>query len=617
MGDIMQLYYEIAYGNAKNRGHFVKAEDVSKLYGSKYAHGLVYKSVYAYDEYVLDWHKEHKSMSKYPGIRYLEEVCFDIDKKENSDKHTYQKAVALLQYLEDLGIDEFAYQIYWSGRAWHIHTSNKIWGFKASADLPYFVKETLKKVLGPLGKGFYDETIYSPVALFRLAHTLNVKSDSMMYKMPVSKSEFLAMDIDYIKDLAKEQRLNYDVTDYKEILDSDVNKLSHLILTETETKPSLDNYSKAVQRSNVAMCIHKLIEKGASEGNRNNSLLRIATHLRRNNIPEEFVIAGLVGYWNEKNGEGLEEAKVIEMVRKTYRSPYNYGCNDSLLKANCNPNCIFYHHRNYSQHVLSSEDMMNELELYRNMERDGKVIDLAKLFNLEDKDLILEPGDLMVIVGGTGVNKTTLMQQIALAMNFETGIIDYENQIPTLIIELELTTAKLMRRFAQLVCGIDKREALVNLDKYKDQVNKVMSNVILTREVRNIQQLKQKIIDTQAKLIIIDYLQCFKDFTKPVNEMQLMASLPHELRDLATEMGVIIIVLSQVTKSAKQEKAVNMDSGKGSGDISDSASVILTINGEPDDVYRKIKFEKVTDGDTITDGIILQFNKDKFRLERI
>jgi len=251
------------------------------------------------------------------------------------------------------------------------------------------------------------------------------------------------------------------------------------------------------------------------------------------------------------------------------------------------------------------------------MERDGRIINLASMFGLADKDIIAEPGDLIILVGGTGVNKTTMIQQIMLGMDFVSGDINYENQIPTLLIELELTTAKLMRRFTQLICSVDKKEALVNLDKYKERVSKEMSNVILTREVRNIAQLRQKIIDTQAKLIVIDYLQCFKDFNKPVNDFQLMSSLPHELRDLATEMGVIIVALSQVTKGAKQEKNVNLDSGKGSGDISDSASIVITINGQPDEPYRNIKFEKVTDGDTVSDGIMLQFNKETFRLERI
>lgn len=259
---------------------------------------------------------------------------------------------------------------------------------------------------------------------------------------------------------------------------------------------------------------------------------------------------------------------------------------------------------------------MNELQQYKDMDREGRTLDLANLFGV-DKDLIFEPGDFIVIIGGTGVNKTTFIQQIMLGMDFRNGEIDINNQIPTLFIELELTTAKLMRRFTQLICGVDKKTALLHLDDYKEPVQRAMSNIVLTREVRTIANLRQKIIDTQAKLIVIDYLQCFKDFTKPTNEMTHMQNLPHELRDLATEMGVIIIALSQVPKSAKQEKSVTMESGKGSGDISDSATCIITINGQPDDVYRNIKFEKVTDGDTITDGLMLEFNKEEFRLEMI
>lgn len=200
-------------------------------------------------------------------------------------------------------------QIYFSGRAWHFHTPNLIWGFPASKDLPYLVKESLRRVLEPLGKGFYDESIYMATGMFRLEHTLNDKADSMLYKIPVSKQEFLTTDIEEIKLLAKTPRLDFDKTDWDEIPDKNHGKLNNLCIKEVERKTELANYTKTVQKSNVAVCIHKLIERGASDGNRNNSLLRIATHLRRQNLPEEFTIQGLLNYWNNKNGEGLEEKR--------------------------------------------------------------------------------------------------------------------------------------------------------------------------------------------------------------------------------------------------------------------------------------------------------------------
>ena len=613
----MQLYYEFALGDAKHRGQFLKEQDVSKLYVSKYSHSLIYRSVWLYDQSAVEYRKKYGSMAKYDGVRYIREICFDIDKKQNTDEYTYKKAIALVQYLEDQGLDDNEYQIYWSGSAWHIHTPNFVWGFKESKDLPYIVKESMRGFLESLGKGFYDESIYNSTSMFRLEHSFNTKAHAMLYKIPVSKAEFLS-GFEHIKELARGQRLDFEKNDFNEILNSSENKLNKWVIKETH-KPmaeSLANYSKIVQKSNVAMCIHRLIEQGASDGNRNQTVLRIATHLRRNNIPEEFVIAGMLNYWNNKNNEGLDPKELEQKIRTTYRSPYNYGCNDKLLQAHCRQECIFYQHKNYSQHILSTEDMMNELQQYKDMDREGRTLDLANLFGV-DKDLIFEPGDFIVIIGGTGVNKTTFIQQIMLGMDFRNGEIDIANQIPTLFIELELTTAKLMRRFTQLICGVDKKTALLHLDTYKEPVQRAMSNIVLTREVRTIANLRQKIIDTQAKLIVIDYLQCFKDFTRPTNEMTHMQNLSHELRDLATEMGVIIIALSQVPKSAKQEKSVTMESGKGSGDISDSATCIITINGQPDDIYRNIKFEKVTDGDTITDGLMLEFNKNEFRLEMI
>jgi replicative DNA helicase len=120
-------------------------------------------------------------------------------------------------------------------------------------------------------------------------------------------------------------------------------------------------------------------------------------------------------------------------------------------------------------------------------------------------------------------------------------------------------------------------------------------------------------------MIIIDYLQCFKPIKSEgyINSQNQLDEIVHGLRDLATDLGVIIIALSQIPLTAKKDKIVTMDSSKGSGDAGDASTSALTINGDKESIYRNIRIEKMTDGETCIDGIMMQFNPETFRLERI
>ena len=607
------MYWEIAFGTSKNRLNFIHEDKIKELLNTKgFSDQLVYKSMWMYDDSVLEYKKKHNSMAGYDGIHYIDEVVFDVDKHDNTDEFTRNKAKRLLQTLEDLGFEENVFQFYWSGRAWHIHTSNLVWGFKPSVDLPYIVKETLRKILEPLGRGFYDESLYKKTAMIRVANTFNDKEDSRMYKIPVSKDEFLSADLIDIKTLAKHRRTDFDEYDPNEILNSRLNSLSYLII-KPEDVPNETKYSKNVERSNVACCIHRMIERGATEGDRNNALLRIASHFRRQNLPEDFVIEGLVNYWNPMNKQGLERAVIEKVVKTTYRSPYNYGCNDKILVSYCNPSCIFYGNKNYAQTVLSGDDMYQELAVYAETDMTGRTIDLGKQLGIKDKEIILEPGDLMTIISDTGLNKSTLLHQILLGFDFENQEFNPDYKIPALVVDLELTTAKFARRLTQAICKVSKVEALRNYKKYESQVKDAISHLILTRDVRDVPSLREKVINTGAKVVAIDYLQCFKPKGKMINSMQLLSDLPHELRDLATELQIIIIVLSQSTKADKINKAITLNSAKGSGDISDASTCCLTINGDKNDIYRTIRIEKMTDGDNC-DNLLMEFVPGNFRL---
>ena len=57
----MSLLYEIAHGSSKNRGHFVKAENLDKVW-KQLGNKMVYRSVYAYDNTIKEFYDSKHSM---------------------------------------------------------------------------------------------------------------------------------------------------------------------------------------------------------------------------------------------------------------------------------------------------------------------------------------------------------------------------------------------------------------------------------------------------------------------------------------------------------------------------------------------------------------------------
>jgi len=166
------------------------------------------------------------------------------------------------------------YACYYSGTGYHIDISAEVFGFKPSPDLPFIVKGTMLKLLQEFDP---DPAVYTRTSIIRLPHTLNVKSS--LYKIPLTSSELQKLKYPDIVQLASGRRLDFGQND----LWGD-ESLSDKIVTEV---PKVRSMQKINEPSNVVPCVQKLYNDGPTKGNRNHTLLRIASHFRRNGIPSD------------------------------------------------------------------------------------------------------------------------------------------------------------------------------------------------------------------------------------------------------------------------------------------------------------------------------------------
>jgi archaellum biogenesis ATPase FlaH len=480
--------------------------------------------------------------------------------------------------LEELGVQKRSYQIYYSGTGYHIEISEEVFNFpQGTSDLPFIVKETMNNLFGDV-----DLSVYNRTSIYRCENTLNQKSN--LYKIPLTNSQLSRNKAEEIKDKARNQvKLN------REPIWGD-GELEDKVITEV---PKVRVLQSNAEPTNIVPCVQKMYKLGPEEGSRNNTLMRIASHFFRHGIPSEAAKAALL-HWN--NGQ-LEDAVIIKKVEDTYSGGYKYGCKDVLMEKHCQPNCIHYKRKDYLVDVKSSDELQTELASRLETDFSGRVIDLAKLFGVEDKDATVYPGELVTIFGSTGANKTALAQNIVLGYNAEDDEIKKEAQIPTLFLSLELSGFVMHRRNLQIVSGTSKDEVVKNYQELYEYHKEELSHIIMQSISPTIQQIQEKIKQLQPKCVVIDYIDLVDVPYNKRGEYEKLNYISHSLSNIAVNEDIIIVQISQVSRDYSRNQIMDLYAAKGSGAIENASRKVIGITGSSETADKKMSIYKNSDGD--------------------
>lgn len=572
-------YLEIAIGSPLNRGLFIKENELNDYIAKHGEKGAVYRSVYVYPDDIMIHLEKYKSIKGYIGSQDLTFIPIDIDKGENSDEYTQKKLQATLFALEEEGLQRDNCQIYFSGTGYHINIHKGVFGFAESKDLPYLLKETMKTNFDNI-----DLAVYKRSALYRCVYSKNDKSG--LYKIPITWNEAFELPSTKIKELAKTQRLDFLLP---EVFGD--GELSHLQIKDV---PTIRNFTETIEPKTIVPCIQKIYNLGAQEGTRNNAILRLASHFRRSGIPSDAAKAAIL-HWNDNS---LEEDLVMEKVEYVYNSNYKYGCNDWLLKRNCSPRCMYFKRKDYLVDTYNAEDLQKQLEERMVSNWDGRILELNKIFDLAPSiDASIYPGELVTVFGYTGSNKTTLVQNMVLGLNMGTNKIHQNWQIPTLYLTLELSGWVMHRRNLQIVANINKSEVTKHYKsvyaKYKDQ----LGHIIMQTVAPTIDQIEKKIKELNPSCVIVDYIDLVETPSNIRGEYEQVKYISHKLSSLAVNLDIIIIQLSQVSRSYSRQEILDLYAGKGSGAIENASRKVIGIKGNADTIERQVEMFKNSDGD--------------------
>lgn len=241
--------------------------------------------------------------------------------------------------------------------------------------------------------------------------------------------------------------------------------------------------------------------------------------------------------------------------------------------------------------ILSMEEMEHKyVEFQKHSE--SSVLDLGKwLPSLGKYVRGLVPGEVVTILSETGTGKTSVLQNIALAIS----------PMKSLLFELELPESLTFERFMAMQHNITG-EAVWNMYKGGNDMALGACKSVYTCSLSKLtpEGIEKLIIQSELKIgerprvVLIDYIGLVQG--KGMGRYERTASVAEELKIIAKSTGTIIIAASQVNRNKDREE-IGLHDAKGAGEIENSSGLCLGMwRDTTTDSILNIKILKNTKG---------------------
>jgi len=294
---------------------------------SKFHNSGLFVTAYAYDRPIQD-------EAFLYGDFYLD---FDIKDIQTGFENIRRDAMYAIAYLKDgykIPIDDM--QIYFSGKkGLHVIVPKECFDIEAHEKLNVIFKELATKIKAYTVNKTVDTQIYDNKRIFRYPGSIHESTG--LHKISLTFDELKNLSISEIEDLAKTSR----VFDYKKpspILHAKTawNKL----VKDVEGKLNNPLIAGGVNQIGVLRvtppCIQHLIDNGATEGSRNNTLAVLVSFYKRKGMTYEQVFK-VINEWNDNLISPIGNHELLASTRSIYQTDKIYGCSTLKEISICKP----------------------------------------------------------------------------------------------------------------------------------------------------------------------------------------------------------------------------------------------------------------------------------------
>ncbi|MFQ6023975.1 MAG: replicative DNA helicase [Acidiferrobacterales bacterium] len=219
--------------------------------------------------------------------------------------------------------------------------------------------------------------------------------------------------------------------------------------------------------------------------------------------------------------------------------------------------------------------------------------------DLDEKTSGLQPSDLIIVAGRPSMGKTSLAMNIA-------EYVAVKESLPVAIFSMEMAGEQLAMRMLASMSRINTHK--VRTGKLDDEdwprVTSTMSLLaqapIFIDDTPGLTPMELRARTRRLKrehglgLVLVDYLQMMQSYESSENRATEVSNITRALKNLAKELRVPLIAMSQLNRSLEQRpnKRPMMSDLRESGSIEQDADVILFIYR--DEVYNEDSVDKGT-----------------------
>ena len=297
-----------------------------------------FKSLYYFDQEIVDYYKEHGRFEGFNGRAYTNFLVFDMDAKdlEVSRRNT----IRLIEYLKGRGLytEEAAIISFSGSKGFHLFINTD---FEFSdKQLKAICMNLSAQVDFDYTAGFkLDPSIYNKTRPFRLVNTTNEKSK--LHKINVTEGDLRHFTADELAEYAKTTQPEFTYTDVisKDKIEPILEELDRLVEEEIEYE------GEATLILHDRPCIKSIEAGNIGDGESNTALIRLAAHYRDNGVSKEEAFSRIndvacsrLERYPDTNPIGTTKIK-YEIINPAYRSGYKFGCSDDYLRSKCGDLC--------------------------------------------------------------------------------------------------------------------------------------------------------------------------------------------------------------------------------------------------------------------------------------
>ena len=192
----------------------------------------------------------------------------------------------------------------------------------------------------------------------------------------------------------------------------------------------------------------------------------------------------------------------------------------------------------------------------------------------------LQPGDLVIVAAESGMGKTSLVLAIAKSVaNAGSAVAIYS---------LEMTVVQLCARFTSMESGIAAKDIMYapltnyNLEQVERTLGKLedlpvyMDETSVSSLEAIVASIRHVVLKYNVKLVIIDFLQLVTVKGLQANKEQQTAYLARKLKNIAKELKITVIALSQLNRE-KASFYPTLPRLRDSGQIEEAADIVMFI----------------------------------------